>query len=84
MIATQYLDSTYRLGNRGEGAGPWLLGIVKEALMHPDYLRQPDTTMPNDNEDVCFPSTQKAFMTSSSRQRKGYGITGPVRAKGGT
>jgi hypothetical protein len=64
VIANQYLDSTYRLGNRGEGAGPWLLGIVKEALM------QPDTTMPNDNEDVCFPSTQKAFMTSSSRQRR--------------
>jgi hypothetical protein len=46
------------------------MGIVKEALMHPDYLRQPDTTMPNDNEDVCFPSTQKAIMTSSSRQRR--------------
>jgi hypothetical protein len=39
--------------------------------MHPDYLRQPDTTMPNDNEDVCFPSTQRAIMTSSSsRQRR--------------
>jgi hypothetical protein len=70
MIASQYVDSKYRLGNQGEGAGPWLLGIVKEALMHPDYLRQPDTTMPNDNEDVCFPSTQKAIMSSSSRQRR--------------
>jgi hypothetical protein len=43
MIANQYLDSKYRLGNQGEAAGPWLLGIVKEALMHPDYLRQMQT-----------------------------------------